>query len=141
MIYLELSLYRVIDMDLFLFFTCSHPVWLALFVGNTVSSPVCIWLVKKQISVGRSVVTSRSSVLFHWSMCLFFMPMPCSFYYCSSVIPKIWNVDIKAVIWLFKIVLSVLSFLIFHMKFKIFNSYEEIVLDFDGYWIESVDCF
>ena len=39
LICLELCFDRMINMDLFVFFTCSHPVWSAPFVEDAVSAP------------------------------------------------------------------------------------------------------
>ena len=60
---------------------------------------------------------SGSSIRFHWSSCLFFMPISVCFQYCSSVVEfEVRDCMPPEILLLYRIVLAILSFLLFHMK-------------------------
>ena len=114
-------------MDLFGFFYTQPPSLPAPFVEDTVFSPwsVCVsgFFIKNHVSVdvGIYVWVFNSIPLMNTTV---FGPIPCSFYYCSSVVQLEIGGVVPSAVFLFCFVcnseffLAILSFLCFHIEMK-----------------------
>ena len=60
---------------------------------------------------------SGSLIQFHWSSCLFFVPIPGCFHYYSSVVAfEVRDCDASRSSFIVQDCLAILGFLLFHMK-------------------------
>ena len=61
------------------------------------------------------------------------MPIPGFFQYCSSVVEfEVRDLMPPEVLLLYRTVLAILDFLLFHMEYRFFEVFEEFCWDFDG---------
>jgi hypothetical protein len=125
LIYFSWFLYKVRNGIEFQSFTCGCPVFSATFVEEAVFSVMYIFdiFVKNQVVIAVWAYHSGSSVLTHWSTCLFLCPYHAVFVTIACSI--IWNLELwclQALFFLFRIGLAIWSLLCFLMKFRIIFS-------------------
>ena len=126
-------------------FVCGYPVFPVPFIDETVLSPLCVlpWFVNK-LTIYVWIFFSGLSVLFHWTVYLYFMPILC----CLIIMPLWYSLDrgvwcfqfcfsFSRLLWLFSVFSGSIQILGLFVQFFC----EKFCWNFDSDCIESVDGF
>ena len=123
---------------------CGCPVFSTPFIEETVISPLYIlgsFVVHNWTHVHRFI--SGLSILFHWSMCLFFVPVPYCFDYCSLLVQfEVREHDSSSCVLLPQDCSVYSLYFVFPYKFfnYLFYFCENCSWYFDRDCTESIDC-